>query len=457
MTEAGDKRHEFAQLFRLGAPLMLAQLFQMGMGVTDTIMAGRYSSTDLAGVSIAGSVWFPILILTIGILSAITPIVAQMFGAGETNRIGHIVRQGLWAAALISLVAVILISQVHWVFAILEMSEGVQRVAVGYLEALAWGLPGLAFYAVLRSTAEGVGKTRPAMVIAGILLVVNGFLNYALIYGHFGAPELGGIGCGVATAIIFWLEFLGMAIVLAMPFFRRLKLFSAPWRPDPSAFKRFIRLGLPIGITTFLEVGIYSLVTLLLAGFGEEFVAAQAVAMNLNGLTFMIPLSLGMAATIRVGHCIGAKNYEAAALVGTVTTQCAFAFAAVIALLLLLFRHDLVALYTSDPQVMGLSATLLLFVAGYQFIDDTQVTAIGILRGYKDTRVPMTYALIGYWLIGLPIALLFGYGMLGFPDLGIYGFWCGLTAGLAFVAVTTNLRRVRLARSIARIDALASR
>jgi len=457
VTDSKRRRQELSRQFTLGAPIMLAQLFQMGMGVLDTVMAGRYSSTDLAGVSVAGSIWFPIMILTIGVLGAITPIVAQMFGAGETKNIGHIARQGLLAAVVVSFFAIVAINQVHWLFAIIDMSEEIRRIAVGYLQALAWGLPGLAFYTVLRGTADGLGKTRPAMVIAGVLLVVNGFLNYAFIYGRFGAPELGGVGCGVATAIILWLEFLGMAIVISLPFFRRFALLASSWRPDLEVFGRFLNIGLPIGITTFFEVAIYSLVTLLLAGFGERLVAAQAIVINLNGLTFMVPLSLGMAATIRVGHCVGAQDYAGARIAGEVTTRSALVFATGIAVLLLIFRYDLVALYTTDPTVLDIAATLLLFVAAYQFVDDTQVTAIGILRGYKDTRVPMAYALTGYWLIGLPIAVVFGYGYLGFPKLGIYGFWCGLTAGLGFVAVTANVRRIRLGRNVERIEALAAR
>ena len=292
------------------------------------------------------------------------------------------------------------------------------------------------------------------------MLVLNGFLNYAFIFGHFGAPELGGVGCGVATAIVFWLEALGMFMIIRRREYKSAAIFAGSWVPDLSAIARITRIGVPIAVTMFFEMGLYSLVTLLLAEFGDTSVAAHAIAMNVNGIAFMIPMSLGMAAAIRVGHCVGAGQFDQAAVVGQATFRLALGFAVVVAVGLGAARFWVVGLYTDDAQVQLVAANCLLFVALYQFVDDTQVTAIGTLRGYKDTRIPMLYAMFGYWVVALPVALTLGYGWLSFEaypaGFGIYGFWGGLTCGLTFVAITLNVRRVRLARDEARIRALAA-
>ncbi|MCZ6889138.1 MAG: MATE family efflux transporter [Gammaproteobacteria bacterium] len=447
---------EIRELLRLGLPIMAAQTFQMGMGVTDTLMAGRYSAIDLAGVALAWGMAGPVTMLIMGILFAITPVVAQLFGAGRRNQIGAVIRQAVWLAAISSALGIAIVSNLGPVFDFIGAEQAVADVSRGYLKASIWGYPGFALYFVFRNTCEGMGKTRPAMVVASIAFAINVPLNYMFVYGHFGAPELGGIGCGVATAIVSWLECIAMFVVITGRFYRGAEIFSGSWKPDIGEFARLARVGVPIGITTFLEMGLFSLVTLLLAQFGANPVAAHSIAMNINGVAFMIPLSLGMAASIRVGHSIGAGDFEKAREVGKTAVRASLVFAAGTAAVLFVFRFQIAGAFSQDADLVAIAANVLMFVAGYQFVDDPQAAAIGVLRGYKDTRVPMILAFIGYWAIALPVALFFGFGVGDFDGWGIYGFWIGLVAGIAFVAVTTNIRRVRLGVDVRRIRMLAA-
>ena len=452
----GPHRAELKRLASLGAPIVLAQLFMMAMHVVDTVMAGRYSAVDLAGVALAGSVVGPVMILLTGVLGAITPVTAQLFGGGKQAEIGHVARQGLWLGLIAAVASFVVVSYAHLALGLVNASPEMVRVASGYLDAVRWGYPGMTVYVVFRGICEGMGRTRPAMVIAGLLLGVNAFLNYAFIYGAFGAPELGGVGCGVATAIAMWLNAALILVVVTRRFYASAQLFRGGWRPDFATFARLGRIGIPIGITVFFEFGVYSLVTLLLAGFGANVVAGHTIAGNINGLAFMIPMSLGMAASIRVGHCVGAENFAEARIVGQTAVRASFAYAALAALAIFPVRTLLVGLYTDSPEVIEVAANLLIFVAAYQFVDDTQATAIGVQRGYKDTKAPMWLALTGYWVVGLPVGLAFGYGWLGLPQLGVYGFWIGLTIGLAFVAICVNLRRVHFSTDIPRIRRYAA-
>ena len=452
----GPHRAELKRLVSLGAPIVLAQLFMMSMHVVDTIMAGRYSATDLAGVALAGSVIGPVMILLTGVLGAITPVTAQLFGGGKREEIGHIARQGLWLGMIAAVASFVVVSYAHLALGLLNAPPDMVRVAEGYLDAVRWGYVGMSAYVVLRGICEGMGRTRPAMVIAGSLLGVNALLNYAFIYGAFGAPELGGVGCGVATAIVMWLNAVLILVVVTRRFYASARLFQGDWRPHFGTFAKLGRIGIPIGITVFFEFGVYSLVTLLLAGLGANVVAGHTIAGNINGIAFMIPMSLGMAASIRVGHCVGAEDYADARIVGQTAVRASFAYAALAALAIFPARMLLVGLYTDSPEVIEVAANLLIFVAAYQFVDDTQATAIGVQRGYKDTRAPMWLALAGYWVIGLPVGLAFGYGWLGLPEFGVYGFWIGLTIGLAFVATCVNMRRIRFATDIPRIRRYAA-
>ena len=444
---------------RLGGPIVAASLLHLTVNATDIVMSGRYGSSDLAGVALATAIVGPINALLWGTLSGITPIVAQRFGAGAGAASSYIARQGVWIGIALSGVAMVLIANGHRLIGLIAAGNSVDAtiVSVGYLQSVMWGLPGFALYSVLRSTSEGLGRTKPAVVAAVVMVVLNAGLNYVFIFGRLGAPEMGGVGCGVATAIVNWSAAATMAIVVRWQNFLPPDFFKRRLTVDRKQMGEIAKVGFPIGLATFVEWGVFSLVAICLSRFGEAVVAAHSIATNINGLTFMIPHALGMAASIRVGHQVGRRDYDGAKTTGDTVLIVTFAFAALMAILLLIVREPLSALYTRDVDVQAVAARVFVFVAVYQFIDNTQVTALGTLRGYKDTRVPLAFVLVAYWLLALPVALTLGFGWWSGNPMGIDGFWVGLGIGLLFVTVTLNLRRVRLAEDEGRIELLAAR
>ena len=444
-------RRELGQLMRLALPIVFTQLSQMGMGVADTIMAGRASATDLAGIALGGNLFWPLLLLLTGVLMALTPSVAQLHGARREPETGEVVRQALWVALVGGSLFILLIRNAEPVFRFIEVDARAIPIAAAYLQALSWGVLPMLGYFALRYLCEGLSWTLPAMLVAlsGLLLKIP--LNLLFVYGGFGVPAMGGVGCGYATAIVMCVEFAAMLLVVGFSRMRYSGLFSRFSGPDFRAIWRLFKLGAPIGASLFLEIGMFSVTTLMIGRLGVEAVAAHQIAGNLGGLTFMVPLALGMAASIRIGYNVGASDLDAARRSGKAAIGVAGACGVAAAIALFFGRTFLAGLYTRDPAVHALAAQLLMFVAFYQLVDDAQATCLGALRGYKDTRTPMLVAFLAYWCLGFPAGLCLGFGAFGLPNLGVYGFWCGLTAGLSVAAAAMLLRFRWLSRRPTRI------
>ena len=448
-------RGEAGALLRLGAPIAATQLCVMGMGFLDTAMAGRYGAADLAGVNLGGAVLWPAFMFMSGITMAVMPMVSQLVGARRTGESGPLIRHGVWIALFNSVLMMLIMRNVEPALALMGVDGTVTTVAVGYLQAASWGMPAIMAYILLRQVCEGLGHTLPPMLIAGGAFVLNAPLNYVLIYGAFGLPELGGVGCGWATAIVMWLE-LGLILLVARrPFFR-----ATGWIGGEAGFRwatvgRIFKLGVPIGATIFLEMAVYSAISVLIARLGVSEMAAHSVAGNLNWATYVIPMSLGSAAAIRVGFQVGARNQAGAAQVVSTAFRISLGYALVVSAVLVGLRFMLVGIYTTDAEVVRIAANLLIFIAVYQIFDDTNATMAGALRGYKDTRVPMIISLIGYWLIALPLGAMLANGALGTQPMGVYGYWGGMTFGLSLVAIGMGLRLRRTSRDGALIERLA--
>ncbi len=436
--------------------MILTQLFIMLTGLIDTAMAGHYSSVDLAGVSLGGMMLWPVFMLLTGTTMALTPISSQLRGAQRMKDVGHQIRQGLWICVATSSLLMLVLLNVSPIYAAVGVDPEAGRVAAEYLSAVAWGAPAIVFYVALRHVSEGLGKTVPPMLIAGAMLPLNAFLNYAFIYGNFGFPELGGVGCGYATAIVFWVELGLMMLVLRMPYFRQTRLFEHFQWPHFATILSILRVGVPIGLTVFLEMAVFSVVGLLIARIGVAEVAANSVAGNINWATYVIPMSLGAAASIRVGFHVGARDYYAARATAATVWKFSIGYALVVSVVLIALRYHLISIFTTDPAVVEIAAVLLIFIAIYQLVDDSQAVTIGALRGYKDTQMPMYAGLLGYWFVAVPLGYALAEGLL-LPGLapGVYGYWTGLTVGLSLVAVAVGLRLWKTSSDHDKISRLA--
>ena len=449
-------RREFGSLTALAIPMIVTQLSQMGMGVADAIMAGRVSPADLAGVALGGNLFWPLMLFMSGVVMAVTPAVSQLHGARRESEVAAVVRQALWLALGGGGVTFLLLGFAEDVLHGVGVDPTAIPVAVGYIEALRWGMPPVLGYFTLRYLCEGMSWTTPAMAIALIALALKVPLNLLFIYGGFGFEGLGGIGCGWSSALVMWFELIAMICVVLFTRMRRIGLFSGFSPPNPTEILRLIRLGLPIGATMFFEMAIFSLMTLLIGRLGVDAVAAHQIASNVGGITYMIPMALGMAATIRVGYNVGAGDLVRARVAGVVAIASSLSFALLSATVVLIFRDAIPALYTNDPGVLVVATQVLVLIAIYQIFDDGQATIIGVLRGYKDTRMPLIVTLLAYWAIALPAGAMLGLGI-GLPALGVRGFWLGLIIGLVLVALTLGGRFLWLSARDDRILSYAAR
>ncbi|MBN6776203.1 MATE family efflux transporter [Pseudomonas granadensis] len=446
-------RLELKTLLALALPIIIAQLATTAMGFVDAVMAGRVGPKDLAAVALGNSIWVPVFLLMTGTLLATTPKVAQRFGAGTHSEIGPIVRQALWLALVVGLIATSMLVAAEPVLHLMNVDPELIGPCMQYLHGIASGLPAVAIYHVLRCFSDGLGRTRPAMVLGLCGLALNIPLNYIFIYGHFGVPAMGGVGCGWATAIVMWVMALGLAgYERWAPVYRSSELFSRFDWPQWAVIKRLLAIGLPIGIAVFAESSIFAVIALLIGSLGATVVAGHQIALNVSSLVFMIPYSLGMAVTVRVGQALGREEPREARFAAGVGMATALAYACLSASMMLVLREPIAAIYTADPTVIHIAAMLIVYSALFQFSDAIQVTAAGALRGYQDTRVTMILTLFAYWGIGLPVGYALGLtDWLGEPR-GPSGLWQGLIVGLSCAALMLSIRLTRSARKRIRIS-----
>ena len=440
-------RTELRALLALAVPIIIAQLAHTAMGFVDTVMAGRVSPRDLAAVALGNSLWVPVFLLMTGVLLATTPKVAQRFGAGNHSEIGPLVRQALWLALGVGLLCAVALWNAEPVLHWMQVDDELIEPAMGYLRAVACGFPAVALYHVLRCFSDGLGHTRPTMVLGLLGLLLNIPLNYIFIYGKLGLPAMGGVGCGWATALVMVAMLLGMLVWVAWaPYYQSSGLLRRFDWPQGRVIRRLLSVGLPIGVSIFAEASIFSVIALLIGGLGATVVAGHQIALNFSSMVFMIPYSLGMAATVRVGQALGRREPREARFAAGVAMATALAYACLSASGMLWLRTDIAEIYTPDLAVIGVAGSLLIYSAFFQFSDAIQVTAAGALRGYQDTRVTMLITLLAYWGIGLPVGYSLGLSdWLGEPS-GPKGLWQGLVVGLTCAALLLGIRLARSAR-----------
>lgn len=423
------------------------------MNFADTVMAGRFSPVDLAGAAIGGNIWAPVQSGLSGILLALTPLVAQHLGARREEAIGPAVAQALYLAVLLAgAVLAAGFFAVPVVLDAMDLEPAVRRVASGYLGGIAWGLAPAFVYTVLRSFVDALGQTRVTMGITMLSLPVNVLLNYALIFGAWGFPRLGGIGAGYATALTHWIV-AGVAtvVVARVPPFRGYRVFVRLPGPSWRAWLEQLRIGVPIGLAVFFEMGIFSLVALLMSRFGTVTVAAHQAAINFSGLLYMVPMSISMALTIAVGYEVGARRLDHARQYTLLGLGTSLGMGVLSALFLIFFRSRVAGWYTDDAAVRAMVESFLFYVIFFQMSDAVAAPIQGALRGHKDVNVTMVVALLSYWGVGLPV----GYSLATFTELGPYGYWIGLITGLTGGAVGLALRLRALHRRAAAVSRAA--
>ncbi|MEX0335079.1 MATE family efflux transporter [Vibrio tubiashii] len=428
-------------LIKLATPVLIASVAQTGMGFVDTVMAGGVSATDMAAVSIAASIWLPSILFGVGLLMALVPVVAQLNGSGRQHKVPFEIQQGIAMALLISLPIGAVLLQTKSILGLMDVEPLMGQKTIGYMHAVIFAVPAFLLFQALRSLTDGMSLTKPAMVIGFIGLLLNIPLNWIFVYGKFGAPALGGVGCGVATAIVYWVMFAMLLFyVMTSERLAKVKVFERFHRPDVKALIRLFKLGFPVAAAKFFEVTLFAVVALLVAPLGPLVVAAHQVAINFSSLVFMLPMSVGAATSIRVGHRLGEANVEGATIASRVGLLVAVALALFTALLTVLFREQVALLYTDNKAVIELALQLLLFAAVYQVTDAVQVVAAGALRGYKDMAAIFNRTFIAYWILGLPLGYILAMTDWIVEPMGAHGFWMGFIIGLSAAAIMLGIR-----------------
>ncbi len=429
---------EMRRTLYLAMPIIIGQIAGVGMSFVDTVMAARLGALALAALPIGGAIWMTGVMFAIGLMLALTPAVAQLDGAGKNKEVGAVTRQAVWISVGLMGLLWLFFRFAEPIVVWLDIDSQIRPIALGYLEAISWGIPAICLLLVLRFFSEGTGHTKPTMYIGFLGLLANIPLNYVLMYGKLGFPELGAIGCGYATAIVLWLQLLLIWVyTLKHSHFKAYQLYSGLQKPDWDEIRQLLVVGIPIAIMISVEGSLFVAAALLIGKLGPVPTAAHGIAINFSSLLFMIPLGLAGAITTRVGNAIGRGDPVGARYVGINGIVLGLCFQVISALFMFFFAVQIVSIYGNvDLEVSALAAHLLIFAAIFQISDGLQVCAAGGLRGLKDTKIPMIYTIIAYWAIGMTLAyyLTFTKGM------GPAGMWIGMIAGLSVAAVLLGVR-----------------
>ena len=444
-------KKELGKIVHLAWPLLIAQITQTLMGVSDTIMAGHYSAKDMAAVAIGYSITLPVLLFIQGLTLALPPIISRLNGANEVNKVANATQQVLWLSGIFSLLTVLLTPFAPRLLGFVDMAPDLRDISGQYVQYILYSVPFFGFYQLLRNYCEGLSFTKPTMIIMIIGLLVNIPANYVLIYGKLGLPPMGGAGCGLATGLVFFAMFIATFFyVRRTPKLDKYKLLREFHKPEPKQMWDTFKLGFPIAMTILFEVILFSVVALLLSPLGETIVASHQVALNFSSLMFMFPLSIGMATSIRVAYLLGEKQYEEIkhAVQGSIILG--LSIACFTAAMTLGGRYLIAGLYSGDLAVINLAASLMFLAAMFQLSDAIQVISVGALRGFKDARAMFLITFSAYWLIGFPIGYLLALTDVLVPRLNAAGFWIGFICGLTAAAVMLGFRLQYLYRQLIR-------
>jgi MATE family multidrug resistance protein len=450
---AGVQSHlaqEFVETLRLAVPMMLTQLGQIAMITSDLALIGRLGEDSVAAAALAHTVYFVSFTFGLGLMAAVSPLAAQAFGAGDVRRIRRALRVGLWVALLISLPMMASPLYGEQILTALGQAPHSAALAQRYLNGLAWGIaPALGFIA-LRSMMSAVNRPQAPLWITLAAIPANFALVYCLIHGLFGLPELGLFGAGLATSLVNLGTFIAaLAIAAWRKPFADYHPLAHLWRIDWPLMRQLIVIGAPISFSLLLEYGLFSSASLLMGLISTTALAAHQIALQVTAVLFMVPLGIGMAATVRVGHAFGRDDPAGVRRAGLVAAVLGIAFVAALTVGIILGRYELGRLFLGSSEAsaptVALTATLLLVGATFFIADALQTIMGGALRGINDTRMTLVFAAIGYWCVGFPIAWMLAFH----ADLGAVGVWIGLSIGSFVYAGLLILRFGMLTRKLA--------
>ena len=436
-------KNEATSFMKLAVPMFLTQLALQLIQVNSVIQSGNYSTDVQAGIMLAGNLWFPIMVGIGGVLFFVTPMVAQLYGAKNIKDIGPLARQAVWLSIPIVLFGMFILSQASWILTMAKVDPNIIVYSEEYLSYFIFALPAILLSQPLRSLCEGVTKPLPITLLNILMLLIAIIGNYTFIYGNFGFPEMGASGAGLSAVIGTWTTFFLLIIYLRFKSAYGTELFKKIELPNIKILKEILTGGIPVGLGNFIELSMFSGAGIILGRFGSEVIAANGIALTIGGLFFMIPLSIGNAAAVRVGNNVGANNMKGAKYSSYFSLRLATVCALMMSLTIIINAEFLAGLLNDNTEVIALAVILLGFAAFFQVADGLAMASIGSMRGYKDTFGPMKIMAISYWGVGLPVGIILSITDLVTEQMGAVGMWTGMALGL-LVAAVLMVRRVRM-------------
>ena len=432
---------DIKKIISVTLPILVAQLSTMGVNFINTMMSGHAGTEDLAGVSVGSGLFYPFEAAAIGLLMAGTPIIAQLLGKGDKKSIPFVVRTGLYIAAMISLVFIVAyVLFIDSVLAGMGLENDVNRVAKFYILSMIVAVVFISLIIPFRALTDTVGRTTTSMKLFILALPLTAVFNYLFIFGNGGFPRLGGIGAGVSAAITYFIILLLYLYVLFQDKrFMGKEIFSS-WSVRSPDWKEYLNVGIPSGLSVFLEMGLFGAIIIFMARFGTETLAAYQIADNFANMAYMVPLSCSMALTILVAEAVGGNHHGLAKRYAKAGILLSVGFSAIEAALTMAFKEHIGMIYTDHAEVVLIASQFLIYASCFQFFDSVAGPVQGKLRGYKDARVPFLLLLISYWAVCFPLSLVFDHVM-GF---GAVSYWMGIVVAVGVASVLLTMRLVRL-------------
>ena len=431
-------RDELRATIALAWPLILSNLTMALIQATDVVLMGWLGPHPLAASALGLNLTFVFILLGIGVVAASSPMMATALGkrSSAVRDVRRSFRQACWVAICISLASWAVLWNAEVIIGWLGQEPALARDAELFLHGYMWSILPFLLFQAMRNFLSALERPRWIFIVSALGIVLNAIVSWALIFGRFGLPALGIFGGGLGSSIVWACLTLALGIVIAFDRkFRRFHLFGRFWRADWPRFRHIWRLGLPIGLTMAFEGAVFGAAAYLMGLIDSESIAAHAIALQIAALTFMVPLGLGQAATVRVGRAVGRNDRQGIARAGWTAWVLGVGFMAAMALVILIFPRELITLFLADTpanaRVIGLGVSFLAVAAAFQIVDGAQVVGAGMLRGLHDTQRPMLFALFGYWVVGLGVGVWLAFGA-GWQGVGI---WTGLATGLGVVAV----------------------
>lgn len=419
----------------LGMPLILSNLAQFAIHITDTVMLGWYDVTALAASTLAGTMFFVIFIVGAGFAQALTPMVAAASEAGDDVQVRRVTRMGLWLSIFYGLAVTIPFFWAEDILIAIGQDPDVSAMAHIYLQIVIWQMIPALIVMALKSFLAALEHTGVILWATIGTAIMNAFVNYALIFGNWGAPELGIRGAAIASLGVTIVTVI-ILVIYTLRTLPQYQLFKNFWRSDTEIMARVFRLGWPIGLTSLAEGGLFSASAVMMGWIGAIELAAHGIAIQLASLTFMVHIGFSQAATVRAGRALGRMDEPALRTGGVTAIAMSALFALVTSVIFLAIPETLVSLFIdpAEPEratLLRVGASLIMVAAVFQLVDGAQVMALGLLRGVQDTTVPMVMATVSYWVIGLPVSYILGFTL----GLGAMGIWFGLVTGLLVASI----------------------